>query len=367
MIKGKNDNSYTKKVLKAHSMFIIAIADGKHYFDGVEIYPPSNSINGNIFSHTISIRLDDIIMIKMLKIVIIIIFYIFVSACANPQLINKEEVSNHNDDALLNHDYMEMKEGSSPEETEITGDNIVLEERISDTLQEYANTKAWFRAERTWEFHLLNKVIGYEYYTKEVLDRSVSSEGYYDDIAVLLVHKVPTWAEEIGGPLVIEQYHILAKSENSWNGNDIDDYRGWYADTIEECRVILQEEGYHKLGEGTISFGPPTEPDYGEATEEKFELVLEIATLFMNTIGSPDEISELYILDFSISSDHTQILYVIDDVYWETQLAIGYRYFKPHSVSEFDDDGYYRSQFKKIAFSIDISDKENLQIISSSE
>lgn len=203
----------------------------------------------------------------------------------------------------------------------------------------------------------------YEYYIKKEYDASAGLEGYDDLVAVLLKQTVP---RKVDRPLGDgnERYVIFMKHKDSWDGDDIDDYWKCYPDTLEEGRDGLKEEGYARRGDGAIVFEGVTEPDCGEDSEEKLEIVQGIAELFINKIHNPEELQDIYILNFPVQSSHTKILYTYDDEYWETFFAIGERYYKPFSVSEFDDDGYYRSQFLKIAYKVDVTDIENPRIVS---
>lgn len=298
--------------------------------------------------------------------IVMVVLGIFISACSHHQANTEaEEVKMLlNDEEILN--INQLVEELPPITEEIKSseeDSPIGETTISNALKRMVNLNVWLEKDHTWEFYLQNKEVEYEYYIKTEYSTTVSREGYQDQVAVLLMEAIPTTARKAGGPLVNENYIILMMYADSWNEPDVYPYTQWEKPTVEECRNIMKEEGYRKLGDGSVFFEYVKKPDFGDDSEEKRNIVQGIANTFMATIGSPEAITELYILDFHILSDDTEILYVFDGEYCETCFSRSAdRYFKPFSVDEFDDDGYYRSQFKKIAYKIDITDIENPQI-----
>ncbi|MDR2889857.1 MAG: hypothetical protein LBV33_08495 [Lachnospiraceae bacterium] len=230
---------------------------------------------------------------------------------------------------------------------------------ISNALNRWVDIEVWLHGENIWASSFVNREISYEYYTKLEYDSSVAQEPYHERVAVLLTQTVKGAFSENN------KYVIFDRQVDEWESPNFYFYTQRERDTLKECIDILEEQGYStKLGEGIISFDEAEQPDFGALSDEKREMVVDTAIQFLKNIGKPEDITEMYIMDFHISSGFTKVLYVIDNEYWETQIQIRGIYNKPFLVDEFDSDGYYRSQFKRIAYGIDISDNEKPQIIS---
>lgn len=242
---------------------------------------------------------------NLFLLILIVIFSISFSACSYGESGNEGETLPREEVFLNSDEVTDNKMPKSLEERQSLEEVVPIEETISHALQRLANSKVWFSGENTWGFFLLNKEVGYEYYKKKEYITTVGSEGYIDKIAVLLTETVPIAPIEAGNLLaegINEEYMIFEMFEEEWNELDVYAYSRWYRRTLEECREILVEKGYTKVGESNIVFGAAEKPDYGENSEEKLEIVRNIAQKFMATIGSPEKTTELYILNFDITS-----------------------------------------------------------------
>lgn len=233
--------------------------------------------------------------------------------------------------------------------------DMLAADDVSHALKIALNDYIWYNGDNSWYSTLCYKELNYEYYIKTHSDYSVEN----DEIAVLITQPLQIGFTNSRG------YFVFCLTKNKFSfATEIN--TSWHRDTIEELMATL--ENYNRLGEGSVIFDNITKPNYSEDSWQKFYIVQCISREFLEHIGHPNEITELYILDFYEFSDRTKILYSINNKDYIVSFSmITHNHDKPIPIGETPTgvyyDEYYKSQFIKSAYKMDLSNTSSPKIL----
>ena len=246
--------------------------------------------------------------------------------------------------------------------------DTITAQAVSAALKVAINEEMWLFGEDTWH-PPLNEELSYEYYIQHHKGSYGGNYGDYDKIAVVFLEPYQTSRMDFKGYFV----HSIIKDEFAFDTATYSS-RSW--GSLEELWDTL--EGYEKHGTGSVTFDNAHMPEYSGDSWQKYYMIENIAQTFMESRFEPEEVTELYILNFFESSESTRVMYAYGDDYSVSYFSmVEHRVFKPMAVTkpkipddfeipeEFDDDfdrrfndyhgDYYKEQFIKSAYKMDLT------------